>query len=62
MCAFWFNSGRVNCGEFVKFEESDGCLYESINYKYQYEKQASENKIEFEYGDSDNSNKKNRLK
>ena len=32
-CIFFFllNSGSVNCGEFVKFEESDGCLYESIN-------------------------------
>ena len=46
VCVFWFNSGRVNCGEFVKFEEFDGCLYESINYEYQYEKQTSENKIE----------------
>ena len=51
-----FNSGSVNCREFVKFEESDSCLYETINYKYQYEKQTSESKIEFEYGDSDNSN------
>ena len=57
-----FNSGSVNCGEFVEFEESDGCLYENINYKYQYEKQASENRIESEYSDSDNSNIKNRLK
>ena len=48
--------------ESVEFEESDGCLYENINYKYQYEKQTIENKIEFEYGDSDNSNIKNRLK
>ena len=43
-------------------EESDGCLYENINYKHQYQKQTSENEIEFEYGDSDNSNIKNRLK
>ena len=57
-----FISGGVNCGEFVKFEESNGCWYEKVNYKYQYEKQTSENKIELEYGDSDNSNIKNRLK
>ena len=57
-----FNNGSINCGGFLKFEESDGCLYENINYKYQYEKQTSENKIEFEYGDSDNSNIKNCLK
>ena len=54
------NSGSVNCEGFVEFE--DGCLYENINYKYQYEKQTSENKIEFEDGDSYNSNIKNRLK
>ena len=48
-CIFFslFNSGSVNCGEFVKFEESDGCLYENTNYKYKYKKQASENKIEY---------------
>ena len=28
------NSGSVNCGAFVEFEESDGCLYENINYKH----------------------------
>ena len=55
-----FNSGSGNCGEFVEFEESDGCLYENINYKYQYKKQTSENKIK--YVDSDNSNIKSRLK
>ena len=53
-----FNSGSVNCGEFVEFEESDGCLYEHINYKYHYEKQTSENKIWFEYSDSDHFNVK----
>ena len=57
-----FDSCSVNCGEFLEFEESDSCLYENINYKYRYEKQASENKIEFEYGDSDNSNINNCLK
>ena len=48
-CIFFslFNSGSVNCGEFVEFEESDGCLYENTNYKYQYKKQTSENKIEY---------------
>ena len=55
-----FNSGIVNCWELVKFEESDGCLYENIDYKYQYKKQTSENKIK--YVDSDNSNIKSRLK
>ena len=40
-----FNSGSVTCGGFVEFEEPDGCIYENINYKYQYEKQTSENKI-----------------
>ena len=59
---YLFNNGSINCRGFLKFEESDGCLYENINYKYQYEKQTSENKIEFEYGDSDNSNIKNCLK
>ena len=60
---FLFNSGSVNCGQFVEFEESDGCLYENSNYKYQYEKQRlSENKTEFECGESDNSNVKTRLK
>ena len=40
---FLFNGGSVNCGQFVEFEESDGCLYE--NSKYQYEEQkASEHK------------------
>ena len=57
-----FNSGCVNCGECVEFGESDGWLYENINYKYQYEKQTSESKIEFEYDGADNSNIKNRLK
>ena len=38
-CNFLFNSGSVNCRQFVEFEESDGCLYENSNYKYQYEKQ-----------------------
>ena len=57
-----FNSGCVNCGECVEFGESDGWLYENINYKYQYEKQTCENMIEFEYDGSDNSNIKNRLK
>ena len=63
---------------FPKFEESDGCLYENSNYKYQYEKQTlsensnykyqyekqtlSENIIKFEYCDSDHFNVKNRLK
>ena len=28
-----FNSGCVNCGECVEFGESDGWLYENINYK-----------------------------
>ena len=42
---FLFNGGSVNCGQFVEFEESDGCLYENSNYKYQYEEQkASEHK------------------
>ena len=58
-----FNSGSINCGQFVEFEESDGCLYEKNNYKYQYEKQKiSENKMEFESSDSDNSNVKKSLK
>ena len=62
-CNLLFNSGSVNCGLFVEFEESDGCLYENSNYKYQYEKQkANDNIMEFEYGDSDNSNVKDRLK
>ena len=55
-CIFLLNSGSVNCREFVEFEESDSCLYENMNYKYQYEKQTSESKIGLEYGDSDNSN------
>ena len=60
---FLFNSGSVNCGQFVEFKESDGCLYQNSNYKYQYEKQKlSENKMEFECGDFDNANVKNRLK
>ena len=29
-----FNSGSVNCGQFVEFEEFDGCLYESSTYEY----------------------------
>ena len=62
-CFFFFCSlVAAQTEESVEFEESDGCLYENINYKYQYEKQTIENKIEFEYGDSDNSNIKNRLK
>ena len=60
---FSFNSGSINCRQFLEFEESDGCLYENCNFKYQYEKQKiSENKMEFESGDSDKSNVKNRLK
>ena len=56
---FLFNSGSVNCGQFVEFEESDGCLYENSNFKYQYKKQkVSEHKMESESGDSDNSNVK----
>ena len=48
------NSGSVDCGQSVEFEELDGFLYENSNYKYQYEKQKiSENKMEFECGDSD---------
>ena len=63
LCHFLFNSGGVNCGLFVEFEESDGCLYENSYYKYLYEKQKiNENKMRFEYSDSDNSNVKNRLK
>ena len=59
-CFFLFNSGSVNCGQFVEFEGSHGCLYENSNYKYQCEKQETrENKIEFEYGDSHNSGIKN---
>ena len=62
-CNFLFNSCSVHCGQIVEFEESDGCLYENSNYKYQYEKQKiSENKMEFEYSDFDHSNIKNRLK
>ena len=58
-----FNSGSVNWGQFVEFEKSGCCLYENINYKYQYEKQTiSEYKIEFEYCNSGNSYVKNRLK
>ena len=60
---FLFNSGSVNFGQFVEFEESNGCLCENCNFKYQYEKQKiSENKMKFEIGDSDNSNVKSRLK
>ena len=60
---FLSNSGSVNCGQSVEFEEFDGFLYENSNYKYQYEKQKiSENKMEFECGDSDSSNVKNCLK
>ena len=59
---FFCSLVAAKTAESVEFEESDGCLYENINYKYQYEKQTIENKIEFEYGDSDNSNIKNRLK
>ena len=54
---FLSNSGSVNCRQAVEFEEFDGLLYENSNYKYQYEKQKiSENKMEFECGDSANSN------
>ena len=35
----FFNSGCVNCGQFVELEESNGCLYENSDYKYKYEKQ-----------------------
>ena len=60
---FLFNSGSVNCGQFVEFEEFDGCLYENSTYEYQYEKQKlSENKMEFKCGDSYNPNVKSRLK
>ena len=31
-------------------------LYLNIDYKYQYQKQTSENKTEFECGDPENSN------
>ena len=62
-CSFLFNSGRVNCEQFVEFENSDVCLYENSNYKYQYEKQKiNENKIVFEYSHFENSNVKNCLK
>ena len=30
MYFFLFNNGRVNCREFVEFEESGGCLYENL--------------------------------
>ena len=61
-CDFLFNSSRVNCGQVVEMEESDGCLYENGDYKYHYEKQKiSENKMEFEYSNSDNSNVKSCL-
>ena len=33
-CIFFVQQCSVNCGDFVEFEESDGCLYENINYKY----------------------------
>ena len=60
---FLFNSGSVNCGQSVEFKEFDGFLYENSTYEYQYEKQKiSENKMEFECGDSANSNVKSRLK
>ena len=39
-CIFLFNSGSVNCGEFVEFEESDGCIYENINYVNMKNKQV----------------------
>ena len=61
-CDFLFNSGSVNCGQFVEMEQSDGCFYENGDYKYQYEKpKISENKMEFEDSDSDNSIVKNCL-
>ena len=44
---FLSNSGSVNCGQSVEFEEFDGFLYENSNYKCQYVKQKiSENKME----------------
>ena len=53
-----FNSGSVNCREFVEFVTVAymKILIKNINIK----KQTSENKIQ--YVDSDNSNIKNRLK
>ena len=39
-CIFLFNSGSVKCGEFVEFEESDGCIYENINYVNMKNKQV----------------------
>ena len=54
---FLSNSGSVNCGQSVEFEEFDAFLYENSTYEYQYEKQKiSETKMEFECGDSANSN------
>ena len=35
---FLSNSGSVNCGQSVEFEEFDGFLYENSTYEYQYEK------------------------
>ena len=59
---FLCSKGSVNCKQFVEFEEFDGCFYENSPYEYQYEKQKiSENKMEFECSDSDNSNVKSRL-
>ena len=34
---------------FLKFEESDGCLYENSNYKYQYEKQTLSENSNYKY-------------
>ena len=60
---FLSNSSSVNCGQSVEFEELDGFLYENSTYKYQYDKQkVSENKMEFECGDSANYNIKSHLK
>ena len=60
---FLFNSGSLNCGQFVELEEFDGCLYENSTYEYQYEKQKlSKNKMEFKCGDSYNPKVKSRLK
>ena len=57
------NSGSINYGQSVEFEEFDAFLYENSTYEYQYEKQKiSENKMEFECGDSANYNMKIRLK
>ena len=57
------NSGSLNCGQSVEFEEFDGFLCENSTCEYQYEKQKiNESKMEFECGNSANSNIKSRLK